>query len=198
MEDWVKILLSALAGFTASTLLEPIRLSMGQWSRRRTFRKILYSELAVYLNAARSILEFNESAQKAKVQCPELVETFTQTFIKTMKLYRHDQQQVFDYYIQMSPDTFYNLPEWRVFHWLFMLGKGMMSQRELSRVVEEANNFIEAIDEASKVHGSKFYGKLVKRIAAQVKPNSEVKINSVGDLEKQILKLKWPPSRIRD
>lgn len=44
--EWLKILFTALAAFTAGLIAEPIKLIIGYWYKRRNLRRSLYSELA--------------------------------------------------------------------------------------------------------------------------------------------------------
>ena len=116
MSEWLKILVSAIAGMTVGTLLEPLKFAINNRLKARQVRRTIYEELA-------ALYDFIRGLQNPQTAISGLL--YDSAILRTgRKSITHEEHvkdrlaiwhfDIFDHYYQTERSTFYRLQEARV------------------------------------------------------------------------------------
>jgi|SRR5947209_13950060 len=130
MAEWVKILITAVVGFTSAVLVDMLKTRINERRRRRGLRKAMYDELAGILGHCDAVLEINSPNQE---QAEILAKVLAAASTDAYRMAKTD------------PVVFYSLKEWQTFDKLYykieFFKKALALQNSAVMVSQQAQEF---------------------------------------------------------
>jgi hypothetical protein len=151
MSDWIKILISALAGVATGVLLEPLKYAVSLAVNARFARRAIYRELG------KSYLIF--CIVEPRRPAPD--ETYTRFMVANLSM------DAFDYYYSQKRDSFYKIREWNNLIGLYRRLRNIQKDMNEGRLTatQAAYDIAEAINDRIKSQTLDF--KWIKQFAEE-------------------------------